>query len=137
MNDEEQRQLARKLIRNLLAHGPMKGATLKLRMLADFETEAQTSFDAAFRIYPKFASFLAANDDLVEIIRPPAHMPGDITVRLRQSSDAARQTSAELQPVDARPKLTIRGCGRKLGRIRQRFPETFGTPRGCVSRATP
>ena len=31
----------------------------------------------------------------------------------------------------------IGGCGRKLGRIRQRFPETFGTPRGCVSRATP
>jgi hypothetical protein len=28
-------------------------------------------------------------------------MPGDITVRLRQSSDAARQTSAELQPEDA------------------------------------
>lgn len=101
MNDEEQRQLARKLIRNLLAHGPMKGATLKLRMLADFEAEAQTSFDAAFRIYPKFASFLAANDDLVEIIRPPVNMPGDITVRLRQPSDAPNKSNTDPAPEDA------------------------------------
>jgi len=101
MNEEEQRQLARRLIRNLLANGPMKGATLKLRILADFEAEAQTSFDSAFRIYPKFASFLAANDDLVEIIRPPANMPGDITVRLRQPFDATSRASADLTPEDA------------------------------------
>lgn len=101
MNEEEQRQLARNLIRNLLAHGPMKGATLKLRMLADFEAQAQTSFDAAFRIYPKFASFLAANDDLVEIIRPPTNVPGDITVRLRQASDAPSPANADLAPEGA------------------------------------
>jgi len=101
MNEEEQRQLARKLIRNLLVPGPMKGATLKLRMLAQFEAEAQTSFDAAFRIYPKFASFLAANDDLVEIIRPPSNMPGDITVRLRQASDVAGVANPDLAPEGA------------------------------------
>lgn len=100
MNEEEHRQLARKLIRQLLASGPMKGATLKLRMLAAFEAEAQTSFDAAFRIYPKFASFLAANDDLVEITRPPATLPGDITVCLRQASDAVGPAGDDFAPKD-------------------------------------
>lgn len=98
MNEKEQRQLARKLIRNLLAHGPMKGATLKLRMLADFEAEANVSFDAAFRIYPKFVSFLASNDDLVEVIRPPVNSPGDITVRLRQPTEAVTAAVADWAP---------------------------------------
>lgn len=33
--------------------------------------------------------------------------------------------------------LTHRGCGTKLGLVRQRCPELCGAPVGCVSRATP
>lgn len=84
MSDSVKLELARELIRSLLADGPMKGATLKLRMLRDFEQASGEAFDAAFRIYPKFSSFLAANNDLVQVSRPSPGVPGDITVRLRQ-----------------------------------------------------
>lgn len=84
MNEEHSRQLARRLIQHHLAAGPMKGATLKLRLLADFARESGTQFDTAFRIYPKFSAFLAANADLVEIQRPLPGMSGDIRVNLRE-----------------------------------------------------
>jgi hypothetical protein len=91
MNDSAKLELARKLIHNLLSAGPMKGATLKLRMLRDFEAEAGQSFNTAFRLYPKFSSFLAANNDLVEVSRPATGMPGDITVRLRTAREMAEE----------------------------------------------
>ena len=40
------------------------------------------------------------------------------------------------QCVRADRTLTTQGCGRKLGLVRQRFPEPYGVPWGCVSRAT-
>ena len=89
MQDDEKLQVARRLIQNLLAGGPMKGATLKLRLLGDFESESGEAFDTAFRAYFKFSNFLAANSDLVEIQRPDAGTPGDITVRLRAQAPNA------------------------------------------------
>ncbi|HEY2345718.1 MAG TPA: hypothetical protein VGH80_07530 [Xanthomonadaceae bacterium] len=94
MNEEHLRQLARSLIQQQLATGPMKGATLKLRLLAEFARQADTPFDTAFRIYPKFSAFLAANADLVEIQRPPAGMSGDVTVRLRTTDSTATAGAA-------------------------------------------
>lgn len=38
--------------------------------------------------------------------------------------------------VNAEVILTLWGCGRKLGLVRQRSPDTCGAPLGCVSRAT-
>lgn len=91
MNDSAKLELARKLIKELLSSGPMKGATLKLRMLRDFEAEAGQPFNTAFRFYPKFSSFLAANNDLVEVSRPASGVPGDITVRLRTPCEVSAE----------------------------------------------
>lgn len=82
MPNDSYSQIARNLLSKLLSAGPMKGATLKLRMLREFEDRAGVPFDAAFRGFPKFSSFLAANADLVEVTRPAVGSPGDIAVRL-------------------------------------------------------
>ena len=91
-------EVARNLIRDLLADGPMKGATLKLRMLSAFEKATGETFNAAFRIYPKFSSFLLANTDLVDIQRPGPGLSGDILVGLRAEREGSRETLDLLSP---------------------------------------
>jgi hypothetical protein len=91
-------EVARELIRELLVNGPMKGATLKLRMLSAFEEATGETFNIAFRAYPKFSSFLLANTDIVDIQRPPIGQSGDIVVCLRAQTDEVRGSLDLLGP---------------------------------------
>lgn len=99
MNDSAKLDVARELILAVLSDGPMKGATLKLRILGDFERRTGEPFNSAFRLYPKFSSFLAANADLVEVVRPPEGVAGDITVRLRQRSPNGASVPTSIPPL--------------------------------------
>jgi len=101
MSEEIKLQIARTLMSELLASGPMKAATLKIRMLKDFEERADEPFDLAFRKYPKFSAFLVANSDLLEVNRPAPGTGNDILVELR-----AGCSDASSSPVKSSSKST-------------------------------
>lgn len=83
MSEEIKLHIARTLMSELLASGPMKAAALKIRMLKDFEARADEPFDVAFHKYSKFSAFLVANSDMLEVNRPLPGTGNDILVGLR------------------------------------------------------
>lgn len=77
-------QVARELLQQLLASGTQRGALLKSLLVREFARRTGTDFGTAFWNYPKFSSFLLANSDLVDVLRPSG--PGDVIVRLKQEN---------------------------------------------------
>ncbi len=93
MND--QISLVREILRQLLVQ-PQKGSRLRPLLEREFEKRTGISFRAAFWSFPKFLTFLEANSDILDIVKPNG--PGDITVQLRQDVPSA--------PVSALPPPT-------------------------------
>lgn len=84
------RGFVRQLLSELLSNGPQLGSRLKLQLSREFERVSGQRFDVLEGGFPNFTAFLAANADLVEVIRQAG--PGDVTVRLKST---ARETSHE------------------------------------------
>jgi hypothetical protein len=90
--------LARQLLRSLLSSGPKYGAGLKIQLAREFERLSGVPFRSIERQFPKFSAFLAANSDLVEVVRPDS--VGDVTVHLKAAPHADDGTRLSRLPTD-------------------------------------
>jgi hypothetical protein len=97
--------VVRQILSKFLRVGPLKGARLKPALVSEFERVTNRRFADTFWQYDKFSDFLNANDDLVEVSRPPG--PGDVTVSLRQN-ETTEPTQAELIPASPKSQRFIR-----------------------------
>ena len=90
--------LARQFLRDLLSNGPKYGAGLKVQLAQAFDRASDVPFRHLEKRFGKFSAFLAANSDLVEVLRPDS--VGDVTVRLKTSPHADDGTRFSRLPMD-------------------------------------
>ncbi|MPZ17344.1 MAG: hypothetical protein GEV06_05460 [Luteitalea sp.] len=99
---DERVQTARQVLVDILKeNGPQLGAKLKVRLTSALGQRLGLPADAWHGLVPKLSHFLAANSDLVDVLRPAG--PGDIRVSLRDAAAGRPHIEVESTKVWYRP----------------------------------